>query len=97
MNLVSASCNVLEAEEARPVPVRAGDGPSHLREAAVGGALPGEAILDDDDPVQGAGENVRGLRKFDQMRSVGGALEYLPPRAPLQVAVASLAVSLQVN
>src|SRR5215207_5314992 len=47
--------SVAQAEEAWPVPVRAGDGARDLREAAVGGAVPGEAVRDHDDPVQGAG------------------------------------------
>ena len=43
------------AEEARPVPAGAGDGAGHLGQAAIGGAVPGEAVVERHDTVLHAG------------------------------------------
>src|SRR5690242_2728889 len=45
---------VSQAEEARTVPVRAGDGAGGLRQAPVGGAVPAEGALLHDDAVENA-------------------------------------------
>src|SRR5258708_1393013 len=43
-----------EAEESGTAPSRAGDSPGHLRQALVGDAVPGEAVLQNHDPLEDA-------------------------------------------